>query len=373
MNNMLQFIKMSRVHSMSIQRNPTPILHVFFSSLATLVQHILQFIKMSRAHSMWIRRGPKPPILLHVNFFFFSHTCPRMIITNSNDQEERRKLFSSKSSARQTSEACLHTPCQKKQNWKTFASEEEEEEQRKCKTRTWSEIMMAKESMENNIPKEEIAEENGRDWSFDWNFFFFFYGTMVRVLGPWLVELWQTKTDRHKDRVESVQNHNTRPRKAQKKNGNPKKKKKKKKEGHEGGREQTRSSWEEETQWACVSLEEKSRNENTTRERGGKRGRWWPRLEVPPSSFWCGYRREERAGTHKESQVEEGDAATVGPLVPCSSLFSCAFSFFSPSSLPLLLRPFLLALSSALASPYTTWPAALHSLIATILRILCAP
>lgn len=40
--------------------------------------------------------------------------------------------------------------------------------------------MMAKESMENNIPKEEIAEENGRDWSF---FFFFFYGTMVRVLG----------------------------------------------------------------------------------------------------------------------------------------------------------------------------------------------
>jgi hypothetical protein len=169
---------------MSIQRNPTPILHVFFSSLATLVQHILQFIKMSRAHSMWIRRGPKPPILLHVNFFFFSHTCPRMIITNSNDQEERRKLFSSKSSARQTSEACLHTPCQKKQNWKTFASEEEEEEQKKCKTRTWSEIMMAKESMENNIPKEEIAEENGRDWSFDWNFFFFFYGTMVRVLGP---------------------------------------------------------------------------------------------------------------------------------------------------------------------------------------------
>jgi hypothetical protein len=39
--------------------------------------------------------------------------------------------------------------------------------------------MMAKESMENNIPKEEIAEENGRDCSF-----FFFYGTMVRVLGP---------------------------------------------------------------------------------------------------------------------------------------------------------------------------------------------
>lgn len=51
--------------------------------------------------------------------------------------------------------------------------------------------MMAKEIMENNIPKEEIAEENGRDCSF-----FFFYGTMVRVLGPWLVELWQTKTDR---------------------------------------------------------------------------------------------------------------------------------------------------------------------------------
>jgi hypothetical protein len=121
-----------------------------------------------------------------------------------------------------------------------------------------------------------------------------------------------------------------------------------------------------------VSLEEKSRNENTTRERGGKRGRWWARLEVPPSSFWCGYRREERAGTHKESQVEEGDAATVGPLVPCSSLFSCACSFFSPSTL-LLLLPFFLALSSALASPYTTWPAALHSLIGTILRILCAP
>lgn len=135
MNNMLQFIKMSRVHSMWIQRNPTPILHVFFSSLATLVQHILQFIKMSRAHSMWIRRGPKPPIPLRVNFFFFSHTCPRIIITNSNDQEEQRKLFSSKSSARQTSEACLDTPPQKKQKWKTFASEEEEEEQRKCKTR----------------------------------------------------------------------------------------------------------------------------------------------------------------------------------------------------------------------------------------------
>ncbi len=26
--------------------------------------------------------------------------------------------------------------------------------------------MMAKENMENKIPKEEIAEENGRDWSF---------------------------------------------------------------------------------------------------------------------------------------------------------------------------------------------------------------
>jgi hypothetical protein len=55
-------------------------------------------------------------------------------------------------------------PPEKKQKWKTIASEEEEEE-RKCKTRTWSEIMMAKESMENNIPKEEIAEENGRNWS----------------------------------------------------------------------------------------------------------------------------------------------------------------------------------------------------------------
>lgn len=232
--------------------------------------------------------------------------------------------------------------------------------------------MMAKENMENNIPKEEIAEENGRDWSFDCSFFFFFffYGTMLRVLGPWLVELWQTKTDRQKDRVESVQKRNTRPRKAQKKNGNPKKKRK---EGHEGGRKRTRSSWQEERQRACVSLEEKSGNERTTRERGGKRGRWWARLEVPPSSFWCGYRREERAGTHKESQVEEGDAATVGPLVPCSSLISCAFPFCSPSSLPLLLRPFLIALSSALASPYTTWPAALHSLIATILRTLCAP
>ncbi len=51
-------------------------------------------------------------------------------------------------------------------------------------------------------------------------------------------------------------------------------------------------------------------------------------------------RREERAGTHKESQVEEGDAATVGPLVPCSSLFSCAFCFFPPSSSSLLTRSF---------------------------------
>ncbi len=48
--------------------------------------------------------------------------------------------------------------------------------------------MMAKENMENKISKEEIAKENGRDWSFDWSFFFF-YGTMVRVLGPSLVEL----------------------------------------------------------------------------------------------------------------------------------------------------------------------------------------
>jgi uncharacterized protein YnzC (UPF0291/DUF896 family) len=117
---------------------------------------------MSRAHSIWIRRGPKPPILLHVNFFFFSHTCPRILVTNSNDQEEQCKLFSSKSSARQTSEACLDNPPKKKQKWKTFASEEEEE-QRKCKTRTWYEIMMTKESMENNIPKQQIAQENGRD------------------------------------------------------------------------------------------------------------------------------------------------------------------------------------------------------------------
>jgi hypothetical protein len=133
------------------------------------------------------QKRPKTPHSSSYEFLLLCHTCPRIIITYSNDQEEQHKLFSSKSSARQTSEACLDTSPKKSKKWKTFASEEEEEEQRKCKTRTWSEIMMAKENMENNIPKEEIAEENGRDWSFDWIFFFFFfffYGTMVRVLGP---------------------------------------------------------------------------------------------------------------------------------------------------------------------------------------------
>jgi hypothetical protein len=105
------------------------------------------------------------------------------------------------------------------------------------------------------------------------------------------------------------------------------------------------------------------REREAVREGGGERGSRSHRHRFGVATVAKSARGHTRNPKWKKAMLRRWDPLF---LVPLSSLVP--FLFF-----PLLLRPFLIALSSALASPYTTWPAALHSLIATILRILCAP